>query len=98
MIVTEAEVSIGDAAFTFPFHKVTIPRIIGVRNRPILTLIFRVMSELAFCNHLNIGDYRYFSYTFVTQAHIGILCNEYVTNERLLRSFFCPMTVLSRHF
>ncbi len=21
-------------------------------------------------------------YTFVTQAHFGILCNEYVTNER----------------
>lgn len=26
--------------------------------------------------------YGRFSYTFVTQAHIVISCNEYVTNER----------------
>ena len=38
----------------------TMPRIIVVRNRPILTLIFRVMSELAFCNHLNIGELQTF--------------------------------------
>jgi len=43
-------------------------------------------------------SYDTYCYTTATFGISRFLCSRFATNGCLVQSFFCPMTVLSRHF